>query len=40
MMALEGLSGEDVCKVELKTGIPYVYELASGGNVLAKHVLS
>ncbi|SDA01443.1 BZ3500_MvSof-1268-A1-R1_Chr10-1g02671 [Microbotryum saponariae] len=40
IMALEGLSGEEILKVELSTGVPIVYKLDAEGKVLSKEVLS
>lgn len=39
IMALEGLSGEDVIKVELGTGVPIVYRLNADSTVASKEVL-
>lgn len=35
IMALEGLSGEDIVKRELATGVPLIYRLGSKGEVLS-----
>lgn len=40
VMALEGLSGEEIMKVELATGVPLVYEVDTAGKVLSKRVLA
>lgn len=39
VMQLDGLSGEEIMKVELATGVPLVYELSPEGQVLGKTVL-
>ncbi len=39
IMALEGLSGEDVIKVELGTGVPIVYRLNADSTVASKEIL-
>lgn len=39
IMALEGLSGEDVIKVELGTGVPIVYKLNADSTVASKEIL-
>lgn len=39
VMALEDLSPEEIVKVELPTGAPYVYELDENGKVLSKRTL-
>jgi 2,3-bisphosphoglycerate-dependent phosphoglycerate mutase len=39
VMQLDGLTGEEVVKLELTTGLPLVYELGSDGSVLSKSVL-
>lgn len=39
VMALEQLSPEEIVKVELPTGAPYLYELDNEGKVLAKKTL-
>ncbi len=39
IMALDGLSGEEVVKVELGTGVPIVYELNADSTVASKKVL-
>jgi 2,3-bisphosphoglycerate-dependent phosphoglycerate mutase len=36
VMKLEKLSGEEIMKVELPTGLPVVYELSEAGQVLSK----
>lgn len=36
VMKLDGLSGEEVVKLELGTGVPLIYELDSSGQVLEK----
>lgn len=40
IMALEGLSGEEILKVELATGVPIVYRLNSDSTVASKDVLT
>lgn len=40
IMALEGLSGEEILKVELATGVPIVYRLNSDSTVASKDVLA
>lgn len=40
VMAVEGLTGEQVVAVELATGTPYVYELDTDGKMRGKKVLS
>lgn len=37
---LEGLSDEEIVKVEIATGVPIVYEIASDGSVQSKEVLT
>lgn len=39
IMALDGLSGEEVVKLELGTGVPIVYELNADSTVASKEVL-
>ena len=39
IMALEGLSGEDVIKVELGTGVPIIYRLNADSTVASKDIL-
>lgn len=39
IMALDGLSGEDVIKVELGTGVPIVYRLNADSTVASKEIL-
>ena len=39
IMALEGLTGEDVIKVELGTGVPIVYRLNTDSTVASKEIL-
>jgi 2,3-bisphosphoglycerate-dependent phosphoglycerate mutase len=39
IMALEGLSGEDVIKVELNTGVPIIYKLNPDSTVASKEIL-
>lgn len=39
IMALEGLSGDEIVKVEIGTGIPYVYRLNADSTVASKDVL-
>lgn len=39
IMALDGLSGEEVVKLELGTGVPIVYELNADSTVASKRVL-
>ena len=40
IMALDGLSGEEVVKVELGTGVPIVYRLNADSTVASKEILS
>lgn len=39
IMDLDGLSGEEIMKVEIPTGVPIVYEFDETGNVLGKSIL-
>ncbi len=39
VMALEKLSGDEIMKVELATGVPVVYEVALDGSVVSKRIL-
>ena len=39
IMALDGLSGEDVVKVELGTGVPIIYRLNADSTVASKEIL-
>lgn len=39
IMALDGLSGEEVVKLELGTGVPIIYELNADSSVASKEVL-
>ena len=39
IMALDGLSGDEVVKVELGTGVPIVYKLNADSTVASKEVL-
>ena len=39
IMALEGLSGDDVIKVELNTGVPIIYKLNPDSTVASKEIL-
>lgn len=39
VMKLDSLSGEEVVKLELATGLPLVYELGADGSVISKRVL-
>jgi 2,3-bisphosphoglycerate-dependent phosphoglycerate mutase len=39
IMVLEGLSGEEILKRELETGVPIVYHLNSDGTVNSREVL-
>lgn len=39
IMALEGLSGEEIIKQELATGIPIIYELNADSTIASKKVL-
>ncbi len=39
IMALEGLSGEDVINVELGTGVPIIYRLNADSTVASKEIL-
>ncbi|KAI5481146.1 hypothetical protein MNV49_005581 [Pseudohyphozyma bogoriensis] len=40
IMDLEGLTGEQILKVELATGVPIVYELDPEGKVVKKEILA
>ena len=40
IMALDGLSGEEIVKVELGTGVPIIYRLNADSTVASKEVLS
>ena len=40
IMALDGLSGEEVVKLELGTGIPIIYQLNADSTVASKEVLT
>ena len=40
VMSLEGLTGEEILKRELATGVPLVYELNADGSVAANEVLT
>jgi 2,3-bisphosphoglycerate-dependent phosphoglycerate mutase len=40
IMALEGISGPDIVKLELGTGVPVVYKLNADSTVASKEVLS
>jgi 2,3-bisphosphoglycerate-dependent phosphoglycerate mutase len=40
IMALEGLSGDEIVKRELETGVPIVYRLNADSTIAAKEVLS
>lgn len=40
VMALDKLTGEEIVKVELGTGVPLVYDLDNEGNVLSKNILA
>ncbi|MBX3532570.1 MAG: 2,3-bisphosphoglycerate-dependent phosphoglycerate mutase, partial [Rhizobiaceae bacterium] len=39
IMALEGLTGDEIVKVEIGTGVPYVYRLKADSTVASKEVL-
>ena len=39
IMALEGMSGEEIVKLELGTGVPIVYALNADSTVASKEVL-
>jgi 2,3-bisphosphoglycerate-dependent phosphoglycerate mutase len=39
IMALDGLSGEEIVKLELGTGVPIVYRLNADSTVASKEVL-
>lgn len=39
IMALEGLSGEEIVKQELATGVPIIYELNADSTIVSKKVL-
>ena len=39
IMALDGLSGEEIVKLELGTGVPIVYKLNADSSVASKDVL-
>lgn len=39
VMRLDRLTGDEVMKVELATGVPLIYDIAADGAVRAKHVL-
>ncbi len=39
VMALEKLSGDEIMKVELATGVPVVYEVALDGSVVSKRIV-
>jgi len=39
-MKLDNLSGEEVVGLELGTGIPLVYDLTEGGEVVGKQILN
>jgi len=39
-MALEGLSGEEIVKRELETGLPIVYRLNADTTIASKDVLT
>jgi 2,3-bisphosphoglycerate-dependent phosphoglycerate mutase len=40
IMSLEGLSGEEILKRELETGVPIVYHLKADGSILSSEVLT
>jgi len=40
VMSLEGLSGEEILKREISTGVPLVYELNADGSVASNEVLT
>jgi len=39
IMALEGLTGEEIVRRELDTGVPIVYHLKADGSVQSKETL-
>jgi len=39
IMALEGMSGEEIVNTELATGVPIVYKIGEDGKVLEKTIL-
>ena len=39
IMALDGMSGEEIVKLELGTGVPIVYKLNADSTVASKEVL-
>jgi 2,3-bisphosphoglycerate-dependent phosphoglycerate mutase len=39
IMALDGLTGEEIVKVEIGTGVPYVYKLNADSTVASKQIL-
>ena len=39
IMALDGLSGEEVVKVELGTGVPIIYRLNADSTVASKEII-
>ena len=39
IMALDGLSGEEIVKVEIGTGVPIVYRLNADSTVASKETL-
>ena len=40
IMVLDGLSGDEIVKVEIATGVPYVYRLNADSTVASKEVLA
>jgi 2,3-bisphosphoglycerate-dependent phosphoglycerate mutase len=38
-MALEGISGPDIVKLELGTGVPMIYRLNADSTVASKEIL-
>jgi 2,3-bisphosphoglycerate-dependent phosphoglycerate mutase len=40
IMALENLSGEEIVRRELETGVPIVYQLKADGSVQSKETLT
>jgi 2,3-bisphosphoglycerate-dependent phosphoglycerate mutase len=40
IMALEGLSGDEIVKRELETGVPILYRLNADATIAAKEILA
>ena len=40
IMSLEGLSGEEILKRELETGVPIVYHLDANGGIVSREVMT